>query len=115
MRTLILGVSLMALTLAVPVVANADPRQPFASYQRIIHPDPESPMQMHTGFGRVSAIDTTQLTIAHDTIIPGKGVVMYSKYTITPEQVQGITVGAHIHYQWMQHDGDEVITSISKD
>ena len=115
MRTLMLGVSLMALTLAVPVVANADPRQTSASYQRIIHPDPESPMQMHTGFGRVSAIDTTQLTIAHDTIIPGKGIVMYSKYTIITEQMQGVTVGAHIHYQWMQHDGDEVITSISKD
>jgi hypothetical protein len=115
MRTLIIGVSLMALTLAVPVVANADPRQPFASYQSIIHPNPESSMQMHKGFGRVSTIDGAQLTIAHDTIIPGKGIVMYSKYMVTPEQVQGITVGAHIHYQWMQHDGDKVISSISKD
>ncbi len=115
MRTLILGVSLMALTLAASVVANADPRQSSASYERIIHPVPESPMTMHTGFGRVSAIDGIQLTIAHDTIIPGKGIVMYSKYRVTSEQVQDISVGAHIHYQWMQHDGDKVIASISKD
>ena len=115
MRTLILGVSLMALTLAVPVVAQADPRQSSASYERIIHPVPESPMTMHTGFGRVSAVDGIQLTVAHDTIIPGKGMIMYSKYRVTPEQVQGISVGAHIHYQWMQHDGDQVISSISKD